>query len=288
MNRLFLLSFLLLAVNNLGAQALRLNLSEAAGRHMIAVSATATGKSYKEKGLLIKLTNKTGSTLRITMDPGAMFQPTDTAYQPLLLAGAELFTLAPWKDYEMEVQTFCTNSDARSPVRGVSYMFSGLADDTLVSVVRYIKTNYLLDGLGQSAVWVFTNGHSLHHVYDPLRERASQQLVTYLAAVSGAPMPDYYKLSKVTDQPGERPYLSKTLKIVAHFEQKLEAAAVLSLAIFDQEGKVIQSVFDNKQFGRGGHRFKVEFEASGVTTGDYFIKLKSGEQMLQEKKVTVD
>ena len=61
----------------------------------------------------------------------------------------------------------------------------------------------------------------------------------------------------------------------------------MTLAVYNASGEVVQPVFENRNFGATGHRFKVEFEAKGVAPGKYYIRLSEGETVMQETEVEV-
>jgi hypothetical protein len=268
---------------------MRLDLSEAIRLKMVTLTEVkATGQSYKAKALRIKLENRSGSDILIKMNTGVVFKPTDPAYQPLLLAGDEPVMLAALKTAEADVQTFCADADASAPDKDLVYEFSHMASDTMVKLLQWVKKNHLFTDLGQHGVWVLTNDHSLERVYDVSRDLISKQFVEFLSALTGKPKPAYYVISDINETPGQPVYTPKALKIFAQFEQVLTAPAKLTLGVFNEEGTMVQPVFENRSFGKSGHRFRVEFEAADVPAGNYYIRLLEGARVLQETKVKVD
>lgn len=287
MKKLF--SFLALLATSATALAnvVKMDLSEALRVHMIEVAASTTGQKYYQRALHLKLNNKSGSTIQLTVNQGAIFQPAEKGYQPLVCAGAEMITLQPFKGGELDVQTFCADADESAPGSALVYNFSKTGSDTLVKLLAYIKKNFLFDELGQKAVWVLTNGNSLSEVYDPAREMQSAKLAEYIVSIAGVPRPSYNVNVGLSTTPGTAVYSPKPLSIHAKFEQLLDAPKTLTLGVFDGEGKLVQEVFTNKQFGRAGHRFTVTFNSSDAPAGKYYIRLKEGETVLEERMVEV-
>lgn len=288
MKKLLTLSFLFAFASHAFAGVTRIELSKALANNMVSLKATTTGNSYRGKGLKIELTNNGGSMLMVTMDQGVILSPDSSGYQPLILAGEEMLVLQPFKTNYVEVQTFCGYSSRRAPYKELNYSFSHVGSDTLKSVLRFIKQNYLFDDLGQSAVWVITNDHSLRDVYDNRREAISKKLIAHLAALTGKPLPTYYVATDLNTTPGQVPYNPKPLKIYAVFEERLKEVKTLTLGIYDEQGTLRQPVFEDKRFGKAGHRFRVEFEAKDVPAGKYYIRLMEGDDILQEKMVAVE
>ena len=269
------------------ADVMLVDLSHGIKTHLLSVAGTATGSSYKGKGLKLTITNKSGSAIRVRVNQGVIFKPEADGPQPLVLAGEEMLRLEPFKEGSVEVQTFCADSRGFAPSANLLYSFSHVGSDTLVKLLQYVKKNAMLDDLGQAAVWVLTNGHTLNNVYDPYRDIASKKLVDYLSALTGLPIPDYYVMNQLNREAGGPVYTPKTLKIFAQFEHVLTAPEKLTLGVYKEDGSMLKPVFENRNFGKGAHRHRVEFEASGVVAGNYYIRLMSGQTVLQEKKVLV-
>ncbi|MCD6062544.1 MAG: hypothetical protein K0R82_455 [Flavipsychrobacter sp.] len=288
MKKLLLLLLSLTAVSDTFANVVKMDLSEAIKVHMIQAEAVATGQSYKARGLHVKLLNKSGSTIQLKINQGVIFAPADATMQPLVCAGDEMITLQPFKDGQLDLQTFCANADKDAPEKDIAYSYSRMASDTLVKLLQYIKKNVLFDELGQKAVWVVTNNHALAEVYDPARDMQAGKLVDYLASITGKQKPEYFVGTRINEQAGQPVYQPKALNIYAKFEQVLEEPAKLTLGVFDEKDAMIQQVFADRSFGRAGHRFTVQFESGNVPPGKYYIRLKQGERVLQEKMVTVE
>lgn len=280
---------ILLAASAAHAGPLRLNLKTAMDNHLVSVSAEATQQGYRGKGLRLKITNKSGSTLLLTMDQGLIFSPDEKRQQDLMLAGGEtnLF-VQPFKDVALDVQTFCAEAGDAAPTPGTAYTFSKTGDTQLVQVLQYLKRFYMFDALGQSAVWVITDNRNPATAYNAGRDAQARKLVDFLVGITGRKADAYFTQYAQSTTPGEPVVQPKPLKIVAQFEQLLDAPMKLTLGVFNEQGAMIQKVFQDQMFGRAGHRFKVEFQSVDVAAGNYFIRLKEGEAVLQETAVTVN
>lgn len=267
---------------------IKMDLDKAIKSHDIKMEAINYEGRYVGKTTRLMLTNNNNSPIQVKVNVGMILRPDDTTYQPMVLAGEELLVVAPHQTGQVEVMTFCGNSPRSCPAEGLHYAFSRIGDDTLVKVLKYLKTNGLLDHLGQSAVWVVTNGHSPRGVYDVNRDAESKKLVDFLCAATGRNTPDYYTVTQINETPSQPAYVPKPLMIVAKFEIMLDAPKTMTLGVYDDRGNLIQKVFENQEFGKTGHRFRVEFESADVPAGKYYIRLKEYDQVLQEKMVQVD
>lgn len=265
-----------------------MNLSDAIRMNIVKVQGTGNG-GYTGQALQLKITNNSGNPLLLTVDPAVIFRPADTAQQDLVLAGNEKISVQPFKEAGAVVQTFCAKSYARAPVKGEAFSFLKKGSDTLEKVLVFLRQNNLLySPLAQSAVWVVTNDHDLEGVYQPTMVKQSEKLVAYLSGITGKAVPKVFRVHEHRTEPGKPVFNPKAFTIVANFEQTLNAPEVLSLGVYNEAGAMIQPVFENRQFGKGGHRFKVDFEARNVAAGTYYIRLSSGEQILQQQDIRVD
>ena len=285
-----LVAFILLAfVPGLAwSTVVKMNLSEALKDNSVRLEAVNYDGSYQGKTTKLQITNTTKSVIQLKVNLGIILSPDNSACQPMVLAGEEMLVVSPSKTSEIIVQTFCGNAPLHCPSVGMHYTFSRVGSDTLLKVLRFIKTNNLYDGLGQSAVWAITNNSPLSDIYDFEKEAISRQLLEFVSTVTGRQLPEYYTMHSISQVPGAPAYVPKVLKIIANFEVRLETPKVMTLGIYNEKGDMIKKVFENQEFAALGHRFGVEFESADVPAGKYYIRLKEGETIIQEKMVKVD
>ena len=266
----------------------KMNLSDAIKDNSVKLEAINYEGGYQGKTTRLQITNTTKSVLQVKVNLGIILSPDDSKCQPMVLAGEEMLVVSPSKTTEVIVETFCGNAPLHCPSKGLHYSFSHTGSDTLVKVLRFIKTNSLYDGLGQSAVWAITNNSPLSDIYDVEKEAISRQLLEFVSTVTGRPLPDYYTMHSISQVSGAPAYVPKVLKIIANFEVSLETPKIMTLGIYNDKGDMIKKVFENQEFAALGHRFGVEFESSDVPAGKYYIRLKEGDAIIQEKMVKVD
>lgn len=284
---LFLTAFAFLYMIMVHAGPTRIPLSQAIAQHIVTVSAEATGNSYMQQGLRLTVKNTGSLNFILVMNQGVIFIPAEETAQPLLLAGEEIVPMQPLKEATINVQTFCANSSAAAPQKGLNYSYDKIAEDNLVKLLAFLKQNRMFNELGQNAVWHFTNGHSLNSVYDSGNELGSKKVMDFITNLTGKNKPDYFVKTSSSTIAGQPVHNSKTLKIFATIEQELKEPKKLTLGIYNEQGEMIQPVFENRHFGVMGHRFKVEFKAENAPEGKYYIRLKEGEKILHEKMVEV-
>jgi hypothetical protein len=263
-------------------------LKAAMEKGQVKVVATTTGKSYHSKALKLQLSNTTKERLQLSIDPALIFTPLEPGYQDLVLPAEEMIALAPGATAEIEVQTFCGKLHASAPGGKLTYKLWKQGDSTMIKVTQYIRKHNLYDGLGQNAIWALTDGHDLDGIIDPERPKISAELLALMTKLTGRPTPEYFKLYKLDTVAGQPVFQKRVLKIIASIEWKLEAPKSLTLGIYNQEGSLVQGVFEDKPMAKGGYKMQVQFEAEGAPPGNYFMRLRDGNTLMKEIKVTVD
>jgi hypothetical protein len=266
----------------------RIGLKEGIDHGLLKLNAYANGNGYHNKSLRLSLTNTGNKALQVVVEPALIFRPDDTSYQDFVLAGNDMVTLKGKGTIEINAQVFCGKSHAAAPARNLHFNFLKAGDDKMVKLMAFINQHKLYDGLGQDAIWALTDMHELHGVYDPNRPELSKQLLEFMSKLTGWPAPEYYK-QYAPNPRGNGPVVPpKALKMLALFDWKLDSPKQLTLGIYDKDGRMIQPVVENREFSKGGHRVRVEFEAEGVDAGTYYIRLMDNANVMKELAVRVD
>ena len=263
-------------------------LKTAMERGQVKVVAITTGRNYHSKALRLRISNTTKERLQLSIEPALIFAPVQPEFQDLVLPAEEMIALAPGATAEIEVQTFCGKLHASAPGGNLIYKLWKQGDSTMIKVTQYIRKHSLYDGLGQSAIWALTDGNDLDGIIDPERPKISAELLALMTKLTGRPTPDYFKLYKLDTVAGQPVFHKRVLKIIANIEWKLEAPKSLTLCIYNQEGSLVQGVFEDKAMAKGSYKMQVQFEADGAPPGNYFMRLKDGNMLMKEIKVTVD
>jgi len=266
----------------------RTGLKAALEKGMVKLSAVSTGAVYSGKALRMQLTNNTRDALQITVEPALIFRPSDTSYQDLVLPGTEMIALAPGGSGELTVQTFCGKANASAPSAKLDYAFKKQGDSVMIKVLRYISKHQLFDNLGQHAVWVLTDNHSLEGLMDPARPKVSSDLLALMVQLTGRRVPLYFKQFRLNTAAGQPVFDNKLLKIISKLEWKLDSPKALTMGIYNERGDLVQHIFKEKELTPGLFKMQVEFEAENAPAGKYFLRLKDGETVMKELMVEVD
>lgn len=255
----------------------------------ISVTAVSTG-GYCDKSLKLKFTNKTCDDLKITVEPGLIFSPDDTSMQDLVVMGNEAVTLAPEAAGELDLQTFCGKSYAACPYPNRTYKYVRQADSNLIRTLLYVKNNSVPIGLAQSAVWVFTNGHSLSSVYDYSDPHGSETFLGYVAGLLKVKVPAYFIHYKTENKYGQRPIAPAHTRVftVMHW-QPLDGYRNMHLVVFRENGTVYKTIEADQVIDKYGATVKVEFDPRRDPVGNYVVKLYDDEgKVFGQKAVSID
>lgn len=289
MKALLMLPVLCLALAGVSwARTTKIPLTSAISEGLVTVSAHKTAQSYNDKGLALVIENKSRQTLALQVDPALIFTPEDTTYQDLVIAGNVSTTIAPGASGRVLLQSYCAKSYARAPSTGLAFRFSHKGDSTMIKLLHFIGVHAVNKEVAQHAIWVLTNGHELGAVYDPAQDEASRRMIAFMAALLGQQLPDYYKLYYIDTAPGRPVFRRRALKIFADFRWTLEQPCQLTLAVYDSTGRIVDKMFEHKDFKRGRYELTAKFESADVAAGNYYIRLLGDGRVLEEKKVSVD
>lgn len=286
--RQLLICFLLLLPCSLQAAIMRMGLKAALSSQSVTLQATGSGQRYYGKGLHLQLKNRSGQPLKLDIDPGLIFRPDDTSYQDLVLPGEQTIVLAANGEAGIDLQSFCGKSYARAPGAHTSFTFQKQGDSAMIRVLQFINKYQLYNSAGQHAVWVLTNDKDLDGIYDPQQPQVSNKLLALLVQLTGKPIPPYFKLYRLSTVAGEPVLEPRVLKIYSIFEWQLTSTKNLTMGVYDASGELIQPVWDNKPFVKGGYKMTVAFEAENIAPGNYYIRLKDGTELMREQMVRVE
>lgn len=265
------------------ASVIHINFQDAVKKNMIKVHASSKG-GYIGNCLALNLENKTKYDLDVYVEPGLIFVPSDTTMQNLVAVGDEKLAIKPGSRASLGLQTFCGKSYAHSPKPDIQYRFWKQADPQMVSVLQFVKQKKLYDGLGQSAVWMFTNNHSFSGVYDYGRPELSYEFVKHISKVTGKKIPDYHIKNKQPPVNTGRVYSSEIEESYVDISWNFDAPRNLHIAIYNEDGSFHKMVRANETISKEGHKVIVRFSPVEYKKGNYIVRLYDDENTVYVEK----
>ena len=280
-----------LCICSLAAEAKmkRITLRKAIKDKLISIMPVATG-GYCNKGLSLDIKSASRDTLSINIESGLEFRPKDSSVncQPLILQGDEVLVLIAEEQKNVLLQTYCGNSGASCPYKGLVYNYYKQQDTNLINMLRYGKSNNLAPRLIQAAVWVFTNNHSIRSAYNHDNPIVSEEFVKYLAKVRKEPVPTYYMEHTIATVPN-RPVLRKGEdKVYVNVNWTVnQGYRNVYVSVYRPDGTKYKQV-GNIVSDKYGSTAAVELNLLRDKKGKYIVRLHDdANNILQEKSVVL-
>ncbi|RYZ34419.1 MAG: hypothetical protein EOP49_34550 [Sphingobacteriales bacterium] len=261
-------------------------LKSSMAKKIVSVRSVSNG-GHMGKGLTVRLSNNTSQEIRIQVDPALIFVADQPGYQHLVAVGEETIVLKPAEEGCLELQTFCGKASAHSPLANIKYKYWKQGDPGLVQASRYIKAHALFNSIGQHAVWMFTDNHSLGNIYSPYDKGSEgRNFVAYLSQITGRKIPEYYTYHHISER--GQVFDPSVSKVFVDLNWNKEYRRTHQVLVFNQRGelyKVIEGgeVIDSK----GNHNVKVVFDPKKDPPGKYTVQLKDSENEVLLQKIAV-
>ena len=263
-----------------------MTLKKALSRKFVTLNAISNG-GYCEKSIKLQLTNNTDKELTIDVDPGLIFVPADTAYQNLVLLGSESFALAPSKNTEVDLQTFCGKSYAACPAKNIKYRFWKQGDSNMVKVLGYARNHNVATYIVQRAVWMFTNGYAISTIYDDMHPKMSEDFVGYIAKLMRIPVPKFFMKFDLHQRPG-RAVVDRDPRIYVTLHWGHDGYRQMYLDIYKENGDFYRRIEADRIIDKNGYTVQVQMDPRQDPNGTYTIKLHdNANKTWDEKKVTL-
>ncbi|MCB0700236.1 MAG: hypothetical protein H6551_01465 [Chitinophagales bacterium] len=279
---------LLLSTTITYAVPTKLNISDAIEQNIITVKAETNGNSFMRQGLTLKIKNNGSLNFVLIMNFGTVFKCETDGYSSLILAGEETMFINPMQEnIIIDVQTFSADSKGKVPEKGLSYTYSNVDKSIHIEIFKYIKQRRLYSELGQYAIWLFTNDHNINSVYAADNDAMSKQLIERITEFSTLTTPEYFVEQKISKEAGKPVFNPKVLNIFTQVEHQIKKTEVLTLAIYNSTGEQVQTVFENRRYGKSTQRFRVQFNTENNPAGKYYIRLKDESDILKETLIEI-
>lgn len=288
MRRFPVLIFLFLLCPNFGNAIERRGLKQALSEGLVRLEAIGSGQSFLRNGLKIRLTNLSKGGVLIHVEPALLFRPIDTNYQDLICVGNETIPLAANASREVDLATFCAKAHAAAPADSLPFRYIGQADSLMQQLLSYLRLQRLQDFLGQQAVWAMTDFHNLEGVFDTDRPKESFALLDFMQKLVGQSRPEFFKIYGIDTSAGQAAFVNRILKIATQMQWQQERTATLDLGIFNEQGKLIQTVFAKNELKRGKYKINIKFKAEHAPKGLYYLRLTEADKVLKQQEFSLD
>ena len=270
-----LLSALLFCAN-LFAQNAPIELAQAVTSQKITVQVKGLG-GYHGKCIRLGIKNVTPQLLSISVPEGWVFVSDDTTVQDLMVTLPIVMSVKPNEIQYVAINTVCTQHHNASPSRAESFSLGKKAEGNLLKLAQYLAQNKYISSTAQSAVWAVADGDkNMKDIYgENLTEvRGIARLVSEMLAI---PMPQVIV---------PRPHHITNISTSLEWRTDMELPAA-KLEVFDENGILQRTYFENKNFTAGFQQWKFGFFHTDVdSTKRFFVRLSNGEELISQRWIS--
>jgi hypothetical protein len=234
-----------------------------------------------EKDFQIEIKNISGKAMRLIIPIGTIFEPEDSSVQVRFIAENGELLLANKEIKTISLSSVCTEATRKSPLAENTFKYESNPKGQLLQLIQYLQKQKTPFGKSdiQSAVWAITNQHRIEAISDTT-------LKATLSKITGQKPQSYKFTYKHQNIPGQVAYREKELRVEGLFRYGTEKDITAHLGLYDKDGKLVKMLRTNMLHRRGQHSFRFDFTLVNIKPGDFFIRLTTGQEILNEMAVT--
>ena len=258
-------------------------LEEAISKGYLEIDVAGRG-GYNGECLKITLKNLSRKNLEVTIPAGQIFEAGDSSLQNLMVGKEETLLVERGKSRVARLNTFCVEAGDGSPGEGTYFHLGKMAVGNLLAFAQYLSKERQYDNdYAQSAVWAVSDDERLEGIGDAA-------LAKYVAKLLGKPEPQYRVKYRQPDQSRLLEgtpvrHLQEALSMNGLFYYTLERDKIVNFELYNEAGEMVHALFKNRKQMKGYHKFRFEFEISGLEKGKYFARMTSGGETIEELAV---
>jgi len=229
----------------------------------------------------IKSLHKKG--LKLTIESGLQLHSIDSTIQDMIITKGIEVNLESKQAKRVKVFANCIQRSNNSPGKDELFSLGFLADSNLLKLVKFIeKKRYYKDDAAQHAIWVLTDAGNIANIYSE-NEVVGKNLRLFMQQLTGRIAP-WYQIEYKKEE--GIVFTNEPAIIHATFKYTLEQDGVVTFAIYNEKGEVVQSILDQQSQKRGIQMMKIRFEANAVKPGNYYIRVHNKDQLIEERMLT--
>jgi hypothetical protein len=234
----------------------------------------------EEKDFQVEIKNISGKTIRLTIPVGTYFEPDTDDTQPRFIAENTELLLAKNESKTVHLSSVCMAATKRSPSSESRFYYQPTAKGQLADLIVYLQQQVIPFEKSdvQSAVWAVTNQHRIEAI-------ANDSLKSKMSRITGQKPQSLKFTYQHQNIPGQVAYNEKELRVEGLFRYGTEKDITANLGLYDKDGKLVKMLRPNMLHRRGQHSFRFDFTITNVKPGDFFIRLTTGKDVLNEMAV---
>lgn len=235
---------------------------------------------FENKSIQVNIVNKTSSTIKITEEPGYIFDSEDEDVQDMILTEPLMFVINEASPQSFGVKAMCIQAKNKSPRTNLYYKPGKYATGNLLKTSRYINENNFQNSMGQDAMWAISDFKSPYDITGPAE--IANPLRAFVADLLGVAF-DTSLINK------NEIYLPKGIKEYALFLNfYLQKTDDIKLQLFDHKGDFVRDLMNKPKQGKGKYDMKYKIALYGLYGQKYYVRLYVGDDMRTEFPLLID
>jgi hypothetical protein len=258
-----------------------ISVEEAAKKGLIKLSIKAKG-GYTGDVIKMGIQNLTNKTLDIKVEAGRILDSQNNNQQDILVTKPQEVFLSAKESKNINVFGMCCQAYNGAPTADAEYKVGKLADSNLIKLANFIdKNKYYTNTTAQEAVWSISDHNSLGSIVDGDINDVNN-LRKFVSHITGRPIPAYNITYK---RQNDRDVLGSVIKIDGVFDYLLPANCHATLGIYNNQGQLMQTVFQNIAHQKGEYNIYYTFRTKDLPRGIYYARMNADGHLHKEMQI---
>jgi hypothetical protein len=258
-----------------------ISVEEAVKKGFIKLSIKAKG-GYTGDVMKMEIQNLTNKTLDIKLEAGRILDSQNNNQQDILVTKPQEVFLSSKESKNINVFGMCCQAHNGAPTADADYKVGKLADSSLIKLANFIdKNKYYTNTTAQEAVWCVSDNNSLGSIVDGDINDVNI-LRKFVSHITGRPIPSYNITYK---RQNDRDVLGSVTKIDGVFDYLLPANCHATLGIYNNQGQLIQTIFQNIAHQKGEYNIYYTFRTKDLPKGIYYARMNADGHLHKEMQI---
>lgn len=260
-----------------------MSIEEAAKKGLIKLHIKSKG-GFTGNVIEMKIFNNTDQTLALKLEAGRKLDSKVDQYQDILVTQAQEMFVSAKQQKIFNVNGMCCQAHNSCPAKEQLYKVGSMADSNLIKVAKFIdKNKFYTNFTAQQAVWVVSNDNSLGSISGGGKEEVNM-VRDYISKITGKVIPPYeiiYGNGTGSD------LLGKIVKVEGVFPYHLARNAHASIGIYNEEGRIVQILFEDLTHEKGDYKLYYTFNTRNLPSGTYHAIFRMDGAVERQEKIVI-
>ena len=244
------------------------DLNDALEKGYVDVAITGNPESsHYLKPIIIELQNLRSEPITIRIPNGLQFHAPDV--QDVIVTKEEMIALAPNEKTTRDIYAMCTEQSLSASNSDSNFKVGDIATGDLAKLTSEIQKSTIYNTLGQYAIWTLTDEQHLNTI-SGFDMEAATELKTFVAELLEVPVPEYDPDDYLTNFHDDG-LIQRAIK--SRFRYRSLGGAKITIAMFDDEDRLVRELYNNPFVSGGEHEFEFQFDAEVYRNKAYFIRM---------------